>query len=129
MVPLAEYRQLLLQTDISLDSFPYNGGTTTCETLWLGLPLITLTGSSFVSRMGYALLKEIGLSELAANNVAQYVKIAAELAQNLERLSVLRSGLREHMAKSSLSDEDRFTRGLESAYRDMWKVYLTSSMQ
>ena len=129
MVPLAEYRQLLLQTDISLDSFPYNGGTTTCETLWLGLPLITLTGSSFVSRMGYALLKEIGLSELAANNVAQYVRIAAELAQNLERLSALRSGLREHVAKSSLSDEDRFTRGLESAYRDMWKAYLTSSMQ
>lgn len=126
VMPLNEYREVLLRTDISLDSFPFNGGTTTCETLWLGLPLVTKAGQSFVSRMGYAILKEVGLSELVAGSNVEYLKIAAELAGDLDRLSALRAGMRDRMRKSSLSDERRFTKGLEIAYRDIWNNYLTS---
>ena len=122
---LDEYRQRLLQTDICLDTFPYNGGTTTCETLWLGLPLVTMMGQSFVSRMGFAILKDLGLPDLAATSYLEYVNIAVQLAQNLERLSALRSGMRARLAKSALSDERGFTLDLESAYRTMWEKYST----
>jgi predicted O-linked N-acetylglucosamine transferase (SPINDLY family) len=125
--PLDEYRRQLLQTDISLDSFPYNGGTTSCESLWLGLPLITLKGQSFVSRMGFALLTAIGLPELTANNYAEYVDIAVRLARDLEKLSALRHGLRERVAKSCLSDASGFTLSLESAYRTMWREYASKA--
>jgi protein O-GlcNAc transferase len=119
-LPLDEYRNVLLQTDICLDTFPFNGGTTTCEALSLGLPVITMMGKPFVSRMGYALLKEIALLELVAISHKDYIKIAVELATNLERLSALRSGMRKRLAASSLSDERRFAQSLESAYREMW---------
>jgi protein O-GlcNAc transferase len=121
---LDEYRRQLLQTDICLDTFPYNGGTTTCETLWLGLPLVTMMGQSFVSRMGFAILKDLGLPELAASSYPEYVNIAIQLAQNLERLSALRSEMRARLAKSSLSDERGFAIDLENAYRAMWRKYV-----
>jgi len=125
-VNLDQYRSILLNADIALDSFPYNGGTTTCETLSLGLPLIALTGSSFVSRMGYALLKDIGLTELAASNIDEYIDIAVELAQNLGLLSSLRAGMRQRLAQSSLSNESMFTENLEKAYQEMWETYVNT---
>lgn len=126
MMPLADYRRVLQQCDISLDSYPYNGGTTSCETLWLGLPLVTLKGQAFVTRMGYALLKEIGLPELVADTPEDFVRIAATLAADLPRLAQLREGMRARLAQSTLADEQKFTRGLEHAYRQMWLQYLAS---
>jgi predicted O-linked N-acetylglucosamine transferase (SPINDLY family) len=128
MLPLADYRRILQQADISLDSYPYNGGTTSCETLWLGLPLVTMKGQAFVTRMGYALLKEIGLPELVADTPADLVRIAAELAGDLPRLAQLRSSLRTRLAQSTLADEHKFTRGLERAYRQMWLQYLAENI-
>src|SRR3989344_1189687 len=76
---VAQFCELHHQIDIVLDPFPYNGGTTTCDALWLGVPVVALAGQEFVSRMGYALLKNIGLPELAAASRQDYVKIAVSL--------------------------------------------------
>jgi predicted O-linked N-acetylglucosamine transferase (SPINDLY family) len=124
-LPLEDYRDIVMKTDISLDTFPFNGGTTTCETLWLGIPVITMMGKRFASRVGYAILKEIDLEELVAVNYEEYVNISINLANNLERLSEIRFGMRERLAMSSLSDEKGFTRNLEIAYRDMWTTYIS----
>jgi predicted O-linked N-acetylglucosamine transferase (SPINDLY family) len=122
---LRQFWELHHQIDIILDPFPYNGGTTTCDALWLGVPAVALTGQTFVSRMGYALLKNIGLPELAADSRQDYVKIAVNLAGNLERLKTLRAGMRERLAASPLRDEAGFTRNLEAAYREMWRKWCT----
>ena len=120
---LDAFRALLAGADIALDTFPYNGGTTTCETLWLGVPVVALKGKPFVSRMSYAILKEIGLAELAADDVAGYVELAANLANDLAgdqpRLEQLRTSMRRRLAQSRLGDEAGFTLQLEQAYRHM----------
>lgn len=121
---LGEFRNCLLQADIALDTFPFNGGTTSCETLWLGLPIVAMIGDAFRSRMSYAILKSIGLPELAGSNEADYVRVAVELARNPEYLSTLRDGMRARLMSSPLSDEVKFTRGIEAAYREMWTKYL-----
>jgi len=123
-MPLEKYRELLIQADIALDTFPFNGGTTSCETLSLGLPLISMYGASFVSRMGYALLKDLNLSDLAVVDTDEYVNVAVELAKDIDRLSVLRQGMRARIAASTISDEIKFTRNLETAYRGMWQAYI-----
>lgn len=120
-LPSTQFWELHHQIDILLDPFPCNGGTTTCDALWLGVPLVTLTGPSFVSRMGYALLKNIGLPELAAENQQAYLSIAVKLASDLDRLKTLRAGMRARLSASPLRDEIGFTRNLEAAYRDMWQ--------
>jgi len=120
---VAQFCELHHQIDIVLDPFPYNGGTTTCDALWLGVPVVALAGQEFVSRMGYALLKNIGLPELAAASRQDYVKIAVSLAGDPERLKTLRTGMRERLAASPLRDEAGFTRNLETAYREMWRKW------
>lgn len=125
-VTVAQFCELHHQIDIVLDPFPYNGGTTTCDALWLGVPVVALTGQAFVSRMGYALLKNIGLPELAAQSKLEYVNIAVGLASNLERLNALRAGMRPRLLASSLMDEAGFARKLETAYRDMWRKHCAS---
>ena len=124
-----KFWDLCRQIDIALDPFPYNGGTTTCETFWLGVPLVTLTGQSFVSRLGYTLLKSIGLPELAAKTEAEYVEISCFLARDLELMTVLRAGMRQRMAASPLCDEAGFVRSLEAAYRDMWRTWCSSKKE
>ncbi len=116
---LDAFRATVAAADIALDTFPYNGGTTTCETLWMGLPCVTLKGKSFVSRMGYALQKEIGLPELAAESTDDYVAIAVALGQDQPRLKQMRMAMRKKLQASSLDDEAGFTRRLEAAYREM----------
>jgi predicted O-linked N-acetylglucosamine transferase (SPINDLY family) len=118
------------EVDIALDPFPFGGGTTTCETLWMGVPVVSVTGSEggdfsprFASRMGYAFLNNIGLPELVANTVSQYVDIAVRLAQDPERLAYLRASLRSKMASAPLTDEARFAREMEEAYRAMWRTW------
>lgn len=113
--------------DIALDPFPFGGGTTTCETLWLGVPVVTCTGQEggdfaprFASRMGYAFLNNIGHPELATTTVAEYIDTAVHLANDTPRLTALRKTLREKMTKAPLTDEIRFVGAMETAYRQMW---------
>jgi predicted O-linked N-acetylglucosamine transferase (SPINDLY family) len=117
----AQYRELLRRIDIALDPYPYNGTTTTCDTLWQGIPVVSQTGELSVARSGYALLKTVGLEELAAPDEAAYVRIAVELARDADRLMALRNGLRARFEASPLRDEAGFTRELETAYRAMWR--------
>ena len=108
------------QIDIGLDPFPYNGVTTSFEAVWMGVPVVTLAGSSFYARMGVSMLTNLGMSELVALTPQDYVATAARLAGDLDRLAALRAGLRGRMANSLLTDAKRFTLHLEGAYRKMW---------
>jgi len=110
--------------DIGLDPFPYNGTTTTCDALWMGVPVITLAGRSHVGRVGVSQLTNIGLPELIGHNEDDYVDIAVALANDLPRLAALRSGLRERLRASPLMDAPRLTRNLEAVYREMWKNHI-----
>ena len=111
------------QVDIGLDPFPCNGGTTSFDAMWMGVPVVTLAGNSFISRMGVSMLTSLGLTELVAQTPEDYVAIAARLARDLDRLAALRAGLRERMADSPLTDAKRFTLNLEQAYREMWVAW------
>lgn len=121
--PHSEYLECYNQIDIALDPFPFSGGLTTLETLWMGVPVVTLDGERFCSRHSLSFIKTVGLSELIASDPGAYIEIACELAKDLERISSLRSGLRERMAKSPLCDGVRFTRNLEAAYRKAWQSW------
>ncbi len=109
------------EVDIALDSLPYNGATTTCESLWMGVPVVTLSGDRHAGRMGASILAAVGLEELVTTEVAAYVKTAVALAGDLARLEALRKGLRERMRGSMLADEAGFTRALEDCYIDIWQ--------
>lgn len=111
--------------DIALDSFPYNGTTTTCEALWMGAPVIALAGNNHVSRVGVSQMTNLGLPELIARDTNDYVNIAVALANDLPRLAALRLGMRERLKNSPLMNVTRFTKNLEDAYEVIWKKYLT----
>jgi predicted O-linked N-acetylglucosamine transferase (SPINDLY family) len=110
--------------DIGLDPFPYNGTTTTCDALWMGVPVVVLAGNTHVSRVGVSQMSNLGLQELIAKNQDDYVNIAVELAGNIEKLSALRAGMRERMLASPLMNVERFTRNLEQGYEQMWAARL-----
>ena len=110
--------------DIALDPFPYNGTTTTFESLWMGVPLVVLSGCNHVSRVGVSQMSNLGLPEFIARDTSDYVNIAVNLANDLPRLTTLRAGLRERLKKSPLMNVSRFTKNLEEAYQAMWKTYL-----
>jgi len=109
--------------DIALDTFPYNGTTTTCEALWMGVPVIVLEGNTHVSRVGASLLSNVGLPELIAGTTDEYKSIAVNLAGDLERLKSLRGNLRTMMELSPLCNAKRFTANLEMCYRRMWETW------
>ena len=106
--------------DIALDTFPYHGTTTTCEALWMGVPVITLAGNAHVSRVGVSLLSNVGLPELVASTSDEYITKAVALANDRQRLKTLREGLRQMMRNSSLTDKGRFAAQLEQIYSEMW---------
>jgi protein O-GlcNAc transferase len=120
----ADHLELYHQIHIALDTFPYHGTATTCEALWMGVPVITLAGTTHVSRVGASLLSNLGLPELIANGPDQYVKIAADLANDRARLTELRRTLRDRMADSLLTDGPLFAREVESNYRRMWRKWI-----
>jgi protein O-GlcNAc transferase len=106
-----------------LDPFPCNGGTTTCDALWMGVPVISLAGQIALGRAGASILSNVGLPELIAQTPADYIRIATDFARDTDRLTVLRTSLRDTMRRSPLCDAARFTLDLESAFRSMWKQY------
>jgi predicted O-linked N-acetylglucosamine transferase (SPINDLY family) len=118
------YFQLYHQFDIALDSFPYNGGTTSCDTLAMGVPFIALRGTHAVARVGSSLLATVGLEELAAETPEDYVARTVALARDPERLRALRSGLREQVFDSPLMDHARFAQEMGEAFRSMWKRWI-----
>ena len=108
------------QVDIALDTFPHNGDTTTCDALWMGVPVVVNTGVNHVGLMGASRLRSVGLEDLVARDNDHYVDIACALANDVPRLEKLRATLRETMKASPLMDAPRFTRNLEAAYENMW---------
>jgi predicted O-linked N-acetylglucosamine transferase (SPINDLY family) len=122
-----EYLQLYNRLDIILDTFPYNGHTTTLDALWMGVPVVTRVGQRVVSRAGLCLLSNLGLGEMAAHGSEEFVTIAAALAADLPRLASLRATLRDRIAGSPLMDGARFARNVETAYRQMWRTWCGTS--
>jgi protein O-GlcNAc transferase len=119
--PMGKYFEEYRRIDIALDPFPYAGGTTTCDALWMGVPTVTLRGRTAVGRGGVSILSNVGLGDWIAQNPAQYVSIAKEMAKNLPKLAELRAGLRSQMEKSPLMDGEQFAADMEATYREMWK--------
>ncbi|XP_022767024.1 probable UDP-N-acetylglucosamine--peptide N-acetylglucosaminyltransferase SPINDLY isoform X3 [Durio zibethinus] len=109
--------------DISLDTFPYAGTTTTCESLYMGVPCVTMAGSVHAHNVGVSLLSKVGLGHLIAKNEDEYVQLALQLASDVTALHNLRMSLRDLMSKSPVCDGQNFISGLEAKYRTMWHSY------
>lgn len=116
---LHEHLRSYNEIDLALDTFPYNGTTTTCEALWMGVPVVTLYGDTHQSRVGLSLLRQCGLDELAAASSEEYVQKSVALASDRQRLQKFHSELRPILSSSSLVDGEGFCNRLESAYRSM----------
>lgn len=114
------------KVDIALDTFPYNGTTTTCEALWMGVPVITLHGEVHVSRVGLSILSTIGLTELVVGSKRDYIYKAVGLAADIEKRLYLRSNLQSLMRSSPLMDAKEFTQALEHEFRKMWTRWCES---
>jgi protein O-GlcNAc transferase len=125
----AAHLALYNRIDIALDPFPYNGTTTTCEALWMGVPVVTLRGDRHAGRVGASLLTQVQLPDLIAGTVTEYVGIAVALARNPARLNDLRSSLRSCVAASPLCDAPAFARNIESAYRAMWHRWVADNSE
>lgn len=119
----AEHLALYQEMDIALDTFPYHGTTTTCEALWMGVPVVTLAGTSHRSRVGVSLLSNVGLKQLVASTPEEYVRIACSLASDIPELEEMRRTLRERMLGSPLMDAPQFARDIEFAYESIWKEW------
>ena len=109
--------------DIGLDPFPFNGATTTCESLWMGVPVITLSGNLHVGRVGASILTNVGLTGFIAQDIDGYIELAVEMAANTSYLEEIRKDLRERMQRASLCDARSFASDVESAYQEMWSSY------
>jgi predicted O-linked N-acetylglucosamine transferase (SPINDLY family) len=119
--PRPQYLAQHHQVDVALDTFPYNGHTTSLDGFWMGVPVITLVGDTVVGRAGLGQLTNLGMEELAARSPDSFVSIAVALANDLPRLSQYRATLRDQLMKSPLTDAPRFARNVEAAYRGMWE--------
>jgi predicted O-linked N-acetylglucosamine transferase (SPINDLY family) len=121
MVSRDDYFRIYEQIHVALDPFPYGGGTTTCDALWMGVPVVSLAGKTSAGRGGLSILSNAGLAELAADNAEQYTRIALHLAGDPPRLRQLRATLRERLLSSPLMNAPRLARHIEAAYRTMWQ--------
>jgi predicted O-linked N-acetylglucosamine transferase (SPINDLY family) len=120
------YLKVYQRIDLCLDTLPYNGHTTSLDSLWMGVPVLTLVGTTLVGRAGYCQAKNLDLPELITTTPDEFVARAIALAGDLPGLAEMRSGLRARMEKSPLMDAPRFARGIEAAYRSMWREWCES---
>ena len=118
-----DYLRQYDRIDIALDPLPYNGITTTCDALWMGVPVVTQTGITAPSRAAASALIAAGLPELVGNSPEKFVQIATELGRDVARVMKYRAGLRQQILESPLTDGPAFARGVESAYRQMWETW------
>jgi predicted O-linked N-acetylglucosamine transferase (SPINDLY family) len=128
-LPFSSRRNYLRQfqrVDISLDSFPCTGHTTSLDSLWMGVPVVTLVGETLFSRAGWCQLSNLGLTELASHTPEGFIEIAAGLAKNVSRLRQIRAELRPRMEQSPLMNGSLFARTIEAAYLQMWQTFATS---
>ena len=124
LASMEEHLKLYSAIDIGLDPFPFNGATTTCEALWMGVPVITLLGDRHVGRVGASILTNVGLTDFIAQDIDDYVELAIKMASNIEYLQDIRQGLRKKMESSPLCNGKSFACDIENAYQDMWSKYL-----
>ena len=125
-IPLASYMQLHHHIDLALDPFPYNGGTTTRHALWMGVPVVTMTGENSMSRVGSAIMTRAGLPEFIVDNADDYVSRVVELAHDLPRLSRIRGSLRSQLSSDNRNSDEQFTRALEREFRTAWRKWCAS---
>jgi protein O-GlcNAc transferase len=123
-----EYLRLYDGIDICLDTLPYNGITTTCDALWMGVPVITLKGQTLAGRGAASVLTAAGHPEWIAQSPHEFVQIATDLAQDRARLEALHRGLRMQLAKSELMNQARFARDIEDAYRRVWREWCSEQL-
>jgi predicted O-linked N-acetylglucosamine transferase (SPINDLY family) len=128
-MPPARYLATYGSIDVCLDTLPYNGHTTSLDSFWMGVPVVTITGKSVVARAGYCYAMNLGLPELATAGPDEFVARAVEMAGDLPKLRDLRATLRERMAASPLMDAPRFARNLEAAYRAMWREWCGARLE
>ena len=121
--PLDEYLRSIGGVDIALDTTPYSGGTTTCDALWMGVPVVTLRGARSISRSATSILSTAGLAEWIAQTPDEYVRLAVGFAGDRTLVRKLRASLRQSMRQSPIMDEATFVRDLESAYRTIWRAW------
>jgi len=121
--PLADYLETYRLIDVALDPHPYGGGTTTCDALWMGVPVVSLAGRTAVSRAGSTLLSNVGLERLVARSEEQYVELAAALIRDERGLAGLRRDLRHSIESSPVMDSRLFARDLEAAFRTVWRAW------
>jgi predicted O-linked N-acetylglucosamine transferase (SPINDLY family) len=119
--PRERYLQTYHRIDLGLDTIPYNGHTTSLDSYWMGVPVVTLVGDKAVGRAGLSQLTNLNMTELVAHSEEEYVKISLGLANDVPRMAKLRSTLRGAMRKSPLMDAPRFAKNIESAYRHLWE--------
>jgi predicted O-linked N-acetylglucosamine transferase (SPINDLY family) len=127
--PTAAYLEAYNSVDIALDPFPYNGSTTTFDGFWMGVPIIALKGHNLVSHIGESLLSAVGLEELIGNTTEEYIEKAVGLAGNISKLSTIRNGLRDTLTAAPIANPPLFTRGLEAAFRNIWKQWCQTHTQ
>ncbi len=120
-LPKPQFLELISAVDVALDPFPYNGGATTCDCLWMGVPVVTLAGTHGFGRSGTSLLNGAGFPDLIASSAREYVDIAAGLARNPQGLVELRATMRERIAESALCDTDAFVRRFEESVMVLWR--------
>jgi protein O-GlcNAc transferase len=109
--------------DIGLDTLPYNGHTTSLDSFWMRVPVVSRVGATVVGRAGWSQLSNLDMRELAAQSDERYVNTVVQLAENPRRVAELRAGLRERMKRSPLMNGGNFARNIEGAYRKMWGDY------
>jgi predicted O-linked N-acetylglucosamine transferase (SPINDLY family) len=124
----SNYMETYRRIDIALDPFPYGGGITTCDALWMGVPVVTLSGQTAVGRGGRSILSNLGLRELIAFTPDEYVQIAVDLAKDENRMDSLRQSMRCRMQSSPLMDAQGFARDMETAYRQMWQTWCATGL-
>ena len=116
---MGEYNDI----DMVLDPFPYSGGLTTCEALWMGVPTVTFPGDFFASRHSLSHMSNVGLTDWVAHDVSSYIALAVAKAADLDALATLRAGLRTRVKASPLCDAPRFGRNLGAGLRQAWQAW------